>query len=294
MLDEHIRSITVLVQRLNSDIEVLQQQLQSRNEVTYGTHSAMRRMELQQLSVLGDLRGRVARCDANIARLSADLHSTSEHLQSLGKEQKISKAVLEAKLREVESQVSLMCSKVDQSTTIQEAKRKPTEGDSSVLDSKLKGVTDELKAQIIAVQSCMEKEQENTLKEVINKIEQLTQLIKNKINSNDKAVQEKCGHLAGKLEQLEETQRAKEESQRGRGAEQTLNARISKIEQRLWEEVQSMRAETNTGFAVIHESLGSLRKVLEAKMKLEREQLERQIRQGRRRGSRAEQRERVG
>ncbi|KAG5839387.1 hypothetical protein ANANG_G00204450 [Anguilla anguilla] len=289
MLEEHIYSVTMLTQRLNGDIEVLQEKLRSWAEVTYGTQSALQRMELQQLAVLGDLRGRIARCDANIAKLSTDLRSTREDLQSLDKEQKISKAALETKLREVETQVSLMCSKVDQTTTLKEAKKNPIEGDSSLLDSKLKSVTDELKAQILSVQNWMDKEQENTLKEVLNKIEQLSQLIKNKISSNDKAVQ-----FAGKLGKLEETRREKEEPQRGRDSERMLKAKISRIEQRLWDEVQDLRAETNTGFAIIHESLASLRKVLEAKMKLGHEQLEQQVRQAQGRGSGAEHGERVG
>ncbi|XP_036391439.1 protein FAM81A-like, partial [Megalops cyprinoides] len=291
MLEEHIHAVTILVQRLNRDIEVLQEQLRARDEVTYRTHTAMQRMELQQLSVLGDLRGRVARCDANIAGLSADLRSTNEDVQNLSREQQTCKAVLEARLRKVESQLSLMCSKIDQSASLQETKKKTPEGHSSQLDSKLKGVADDLKAHIFSVQSWMEKEQENTVKEVINKIEQLSQLIKNKSSSSDRAIQEKYSQLSGKPE---ETQRRKAELKRERGSEQMLNARISRIEKRLWDEVQNMRAETNTGFAVIHESLGALRKVLEAKMRLEREQLERQIRQAQRRGGRPEQRETMG
>ncbi|KAJ8343520.1 hypothetical protein SKAU_G00308490 [Synaphobranchus kaupii] len=34
--------------------KVLQEQLRSRGEVTYGTQSALQRMELQQLAILGD------------------------------------------------------------------------------------------------------------------------------------------------------------------------------------------------------------------------------------------------
>ncbi|KAJ8343519.1 hypothetical protein SKAU_G00308480 [Synaphobranchus kaupii] len=70
-----------------------------------------------------------------------------------------------------------------------------------------------------------------------------------------------------------------------------LKATISRVEQRLWDGVQDLRTETNTGFAIIHESLASLRKVLEAKIKLGHEQLEEQIRQTQKQGSRVEQSE---
>lgn len=45
------------------------------------------------------------------------------------------------------------------------------------------------------------------------------------------------------------------------------------------EDMKEMKAEVNAGFTAIYESIGSLRQVLEAKMKLDRDQLQKQIQQ---------------
>lgn len=41
--------------------QVLQEQIRARDNISYGTNSALKTLEMRQLSGLGDLRGRVAR-----------------------------------------------------------------------------------------------------------------------------------------------------------------------------------------------------------------------------------------
>ncbi|XP_019474952.1 protein FAM81A isoform X3 [Meleagris gallopavo] len=61
LLEEHIRNITAIVRQLNRDIEMLQEQIRVRDNLSYGTNSTLKSLEMRQLSGLGDLRGRVAR-----------------------------------------------------------------------------------------------------------------------------------------------------------------------------------------------------------------------------------------
>ncbi|MBN3314303.1 FA81A protein, partial [Atractosteus spatula] len=287
LLEEHIFNITAIVRRMNTNIEILREQIRTRDGVACGTNTAVRSLELHQVSTLGDLRGRIARCDASIARLSADIRSANEQIQSLSKDQQLSKAALESQIKDVDVQISVVYSKIEQSAALQEAKIKASQGDTGhqlhLLDTKLKIVSDELKGQMMSIRTWLEKEQENTAKEVIHKIEELSGLIKTTIDSNDRIVEEKYNQLSAKLDKIEETQKMNMGLQRVKHAEEKLNARITKIEKQLWEEVENMRAETNTGFAAIHESLGSLRLVLEAKLRLEKEQLQKQIAQVKRR-----------
>lgn len=42
-------------------VQVLQEQIRARDNISYGTNSALKTLEMRQLSGLGDLRGRVAR-----------------------------------------------------------------------------------------------------------------------------------------------------------------------------------------------------------------------------------------
>ncbi|XP_030621182.1 protein FAM81A-like [Chanos chanos] len=277
LLDDHIHTVTILVQRLSRDIEALQDQLRNHDDVDARTWSAVRSMELRQLSALSDLRGRVGRCDNNIARLGAEIRSTNENLHRLSKENHASKTVMESKLKEMEIQVCLICSQAEQN----KSKNTPD----SQTDTKLKELSDELKTQITAIQNWLRKEQDSTLKEVVDKFERLCHLIKDKTDSNEKVTLAKYTQLLEKLDNLEEAQRANTLPNQTQNLEDMIDSRVTKIQKQLWEEMQEMREETNRGFTVIHESLGTLRQVLEARMKLEREQLQRQIRLACRRGS---------
>ncbi|XP_032002534.1 protein FAM81A, partial [Hylobates moloch] len=130
-LEEHIRNITAIVKQLNRDIEVLQEQIRARDNISYGTNSALKTLEMRQLSGLGDLRGRVARCDASIARLSAEHKTTYEGLQHLNKEQQAAKLILETKIKDAEGQISQLLNRVDLSISEQSTKLKMSHRDSN-------------------------------------------------------------------------------------------------------------------------------------------------------------------
>ncbi|XP_041083040.1 protein FAM81A-like [Polyodon spathula] len=312
LLEEHIQTITAIVSQLNRDIEVLQEQIHARDGVSYGTNTALKSLEMQHLSSLSDLRWRIARCDASISILSAEVKSTQENIQNLAKEHKRSKADVECKIEHIEIQISRVLGKTEQSVAQQEAKIKAIQGDSShqlhLLEAKLEGASEGLKSQLVSIQNSLEKEQERAVTACLTKIGQLSLVIKEQTvrmparngikisfdpntlgglllttvsfvceDKNAKIVEERCGQLSMKLDKIEEVQKTNLGSHRVKHAEEKENDRINKIEKKIWKEIQDMRAETNAGFAAIHESLGSLRHVLEDKIKLEKDQLQKQI-----------------
>ncbi|XP_014353616.1 protein FAM81A isoform X2 [Latimeria chalumnae] len=283
LVEEHIRNITAIVKQLNRDIEVLQKEIHARDNISYGTSSAVKNLELQQISGLGDLRGRVARCDGSIARLAADLRVTYEGVQNLSKEQKTAKVVLESKIQGVEGQISQLLNKIEQSMTEQESKIKIAQGDSNhqlhLLDDKLKGIIEELRGQILSARDWLKKEQKLTEKELRQKIEQLSLTIKDKTETNERTMEERFIQVSLKLDKIEEKQKMNLEAQRVKLVEDKLSARINQIEKKVWKEIQDMKAETNGGFATVYETIGSLRQVLEVKMKLDKDQLQKQIHQ---------------
>ncbi|EPY83068.1 hypothetical protein CB1_000598006 [Camelus ferus] len=201
-LEEHIRNITAIVKQLNRDIEVLQEQIRARDNISYGTNSALKTLEMRQLSGLGDLRGRVARCDASIARLSAEHKSTCEGLQHLNKEQQAAKLLLETKIKDAEGQ-----------------------------------------------------------------------------GASERDMEKKLSQMSARLDKIEESQKKNVEGQRAKQEEDKVHGRISKLELQLNEDMKDLKAEVDAGFTAIYESIGSLRQVLEAKMKLDKDQLQKQIQQ---------------
>nr|BAC37676.1 unnamed protein product [Mus musculus] len=281
-LEEHIRNITAIVKQLNRDIEVLQEQIRARDNISYGTNSALKTLEMRQLSGLGDLRGRVARCDASIARLSAEHKSTYEGLQHLNKEQQAAKLILETKIKDAEGQISQLLSRVDLSISEQSTKLKMSHRDSNhqlqLLDTKFKGTVEELSNQILSARSWLQQEQERIEKELLQKIDHLSLIVKENSGANERDVEKKLSQMSARLDKIEESQKRNAEGQR-KPDEEKVHGRISKLELQMTEDMKEMKAEVNAGFSAIYESIGSLRQVLEAKMKLDRDQLQKQIQQ---------------
>ncbi|XP_009278617.1 protein FAM81A [Aptenodytes patagonicus] len=283
LLEEHIRNITAIVRQLNRDIEMLQEQIRVRDNLSYGTNSTLKSLEMRQLSGLGDLRGRVARCDAGLARLSAEHKITYERLQSLSKDQHTSKLILESKIKEAEIQISHLLSRVEQSIMQQEAKLKIAYKESNqqlhLLDMKLKNAIEELSSQILSARSWLEQEHERIEKELVQKIDQLSLTFKENTEMSERAIEMKFNQMAEKIDKMEEIQKITMEAHEAKQTEEKINVRIGKLQNEINEDIKEMKAEVNAGFAAIYESIGSLRQVLEAKMKLDRDELQKQIHQ---------------
>ncbi|OWF47733.1 protein FAM81A-like [Mizuhopecten yessoensis] len=84
MLQEHIRTITAIVNKLNTDIAMVDDQLRHRDNATVGTNNAVKNLEVHHVASLTDLRGRIVRCDTSIAKLSTDLRQSQEAMKQLG------------------------------------------------------------------------------------------------------------------------------------------------------------------------------------------------------------------
>ncbi|XP_059036639.1 protein FAM81A isoform X3 [Mustela lutreola] len=203
-LEEHIRNITAIVKQLNRDIEVLQEQIRARDNISYGTNSALKTLEMRQLSGLGDLRGRVAR---------------------------------------------------------------------------FKGTIEELSNEILSARNWLQQEQERIEKELLQKIDQLSLVVKENSGASERDMEKKLSQMSARLDKIEESQKKNLEVQRTKQEEEKVHGRISKLELQMNEDMKEMKAEVDAGFTAIYESIGSLRQVLEAKMKLDKDQLQKQIQQ---------------
>ncbi|XP_053128000.1 protein FAM81A isoform X2 [Hemicordylus capensis] len=283
LLEEHIRNITAIVRQLNRDIETLQEQIRVRDNLSYGTNSTLKSLEMRQLSGLGDLRGRVARCDAGLARLSAEHKVTYERLQNLSKDQQATKLILESKIKEAEIQISHLLSRIEQSIMQQEAKLKLTYKENNqqlhLLDTKLQDATDYLSNQISTAQSWMEQEHQRFEKEFQEKIDQLSLAIKEKSEIDSRALEMRFSEIHGKLDKIEDAQKIAVEEHGAEQAGDRLSVQLSKLQMDINDDIKEVKAEVNAGFATIYENIASLRQVLEAKMKLDKEELQKQIQQ---------------
>uniref|UniRef100_A0A8D0GDW5 Protein FAM81B n=1 Tax=Sphenodon punctatus TaxID=8508 RepID=A0A8D0GDW5_SPHPU len=108
LLESNIQTITSIVKKLSHDIEVLERQIRSRDDVTSGTSFAVQSLDHKHLQGVGDLRGRVARCDASIAKLSGDINIIRHEIQKLEKEIHASQSTWESYGNNLELKVILI------------------------------------------------------------------------------------------------------------------------------------------------------------------------------------------
>nr|XP_033775694.1 protein FAM81A [Geotrypetes seraphini] len=251
LLEEHVRNIIEIVKHLSKDIEVLQEHIQIRDNINYGTSSAVKNLEMHQHSFLGDLRGRVARCDASISRLSADHKTIEDRLQNLSKEKQTAKVIIDSKIKDVEQQISQLLSRMDSTSIDQETKLKlmQKEGNEQLhlLDMNFKCMTENLRSQILSTRNWLEQEQERIEKELSQKIEELSLSIKENCKINERAVAEKFHQMSVRLGKIEDIQKTNMESLRMRRVMDKLNSRTTKIELLMNEELKEIKAELNSG-----------------------------------------------
>ncbi|XP_015666526.2 protein FAM81A [Protobothrops mucrosquamatus] len=283
LLEEHIRNITAIVRQLNRDIEALQEQIRVRDNLSYGTNSTLKSLEMRQLSGLGDLRGRVSRCDAGLARVSAEHKVTYERLQSLSKEQQATKLVLESKVKETEIQISHLLSRIEQSVMQQDAKLKLAYKESNqqlhLLEAKLQDAIDHLTSQISSARSQMEQEQGRFEKKFLEKIDHLFLAVKEKSEVDSRALEMQLSEIHRKLQKMEAGQKCSTQEPEAKQAEDRMSVQLSKLQSDFTEDIKEVKAEVSAGLSTIYESIGSLQQVLESKMKLDKEELQKQIQQ---------------
>ncbi|XP_078386051.1 protein FAM81A-like [Cetorhinus maximus] len=283
LLEEHLKYIAAIVKQLNKDIEMLQEQSRARDNASRGTSAVMKSLELRHLNGIGELRGRVARCDASIAKLSADLMSIYEGIQNLSKEQQRAKLILEAKIKDVEGQISELLKRVEESIREQQRKINFTREQNSeqphLLDIRMKSITEDIKDQVLSSCSRLEQKLARKEQELLHQIELISLIVKDKTESSEKSMEERINQLSVKLDKIETIQKMNSELYSIKHVEEKLNLIIINIEKKIWKEIEDIEAETNVGFSAIYDSIGSLKHILEAKMKQDKEQLQKQIRQ---------------
>uniref|UniRef100_A0A3Q3FV60 Family with sequence similarity 81 member B n=1 Tax=Labrus bergylta TaxID=56723 RepID=A0A3Q3FV60_9LABR len=105
LLENHILTVTRIVKHLSKDIQALEGRITEWDLITSGTTKAIQELDQKNTAGIGDLRGRVARCDASIAKLSADGNSGEWQLNRLQHEVAGVKSAVDGRLKELKAKV---------------------------------------------------------------------------------------------------------------------------------------------------------------------------------------------
>ncbi|XP_073446732.1 protein FAM81B [Dendrobates tinctorius] len=286
LLENHMQTVIQIIKQLSRDIEILENEIRTRDTVSSGTSFAVQSLDRKHLAGIGDLRGRVARCDASITKLSGDLMTTKQELHAQEKEIHNVTVALEAHMKELDIKVMQLIRRMETSISEQSNKMKSAQGEQSheiqVLDFKLGGFLEEIQGQMQNQRKWAESQLERTADEQTQHIQQLINVLRERMDTTEKKLQENVHHLTVKVDNTDQAQRLEEKFSKLRHAEDKMATRITKLESQMWDEIENMKSEYRAGFQAIQESLNSLQQIQETKVKLESRKVQKDIKQIRR------------
>uniref|UniRef100_A0A8B9E8P4 Family with sequence similarity 81 member B n=1 Tax=Anser cygnoides TaxID=8845 RepID=A0A8B9E8P4_ANSCY len=281
LLENHVQTIAGMVQKLSQDIEVLERQIRTRDGATAQTNFAVQNLDHKYIQSLGDLRGRVVRCEASIAKLSGDISIIRHEVQKIDKEIYSLHSTLKYSVSGFEKMVMQLLGKIETSSSDESSNLKTVQGDQhhklQLLDFKLTSILSDFKDQMQHQQKWTEAQLTRSEDQAQHR-HQLLNAMKDRLEAAEKKIEEKLLLLSLKLEQAEKPEKCKQQLSQMRSDENNLHARITRFERRIWKELEEIQNEYRSGFQSIHESLELLKQIQNTKLKLEKKKIQKDTR----------------
>ncbi|KAM9587031.1 protein FAM81B, partial [Morphnus guianensis] len=281
LLENHIQTITSIVKKLSQDIEVLERQIRTRDGAAVQTNFAVQSLDHKYIQGLGDLRGRVARCEASIAKLSGDISIIRREAQKTDKEIYGLHSALKIYVGDFEKKVMQLLDKIETSNSDQSSNLKTVLGDQhhelQLLDFKLTSILSDFRDQIQTHRKQTEARLTRSEEDQAQHRHQLLNWVKERLERAEKRVEEKLLLLSLKLEQIDKPQKYEKQLNQMKSDEKNLHARITRIERQIWKELEEIQNEYRSGFQSIRESLELLKQIQNTKLKLEKKKIQKDI-----------------
>ncbi|NWX40044.1 FA81B protein, partial [Steatornis caripensis] len=251
LLENHVQTITSIIKKLSQDIEVLEQQIRTRDGAAVETNFAVQSLDRKYIQGLGDLRGRVARCEASIAKLSGDMSVTRHEAQKADKEIYGLHSALKNCVSDFEKKVMQLLGKIETSNSNQSSNLKTVQGDQhhelQLLDFKLTSILSEFRDQIQTHRKWTEAQLTRTEEDQAQHRHQLLDSVKERLERAEKRVEEKLLLVSLKLEQMDKPQHYERQLNQMKSDEKNLHARITRFERQIWKELEEMKSEYRSG-----------------------------------------------
>ena len=273
LLQEHIRTITTVVKRLSREIEALQSEIRSKQSQFEGQSTAVKNLELHHVAGVTDLRGRAARCDSAIQRLVTDLRSHHEIMNDFKQKQELAIKDIRDQINEQDKSISKLLLRMDKCVMEQENTLRRLKGDADQrveqLDSKTKSVVEDIRGNISSNRLWAESEYFKITQDVQTRLERFEGLM---VERQDK-LERRVDHYLAKVERILEENKSKYYN--------IWEVRLKEVESEqaklMHQAMAKMTDEYRHGFNSVHESISSLQRVLQAKLKLQEDDLRKAI-----------------
>ncbi|KAK7012154.1 protein FAM81A, partial [Biomphalaria glabrata] len=283
LLQEHIRTITSVVNKLNGDIAALESSIKNRDTAHVTTNNAVKNLEVHHVQSLTDLRGRIVRCDSSISKLSADVRSCFESIKQLSHQQQEIQSRMMDRMHGIEAQLVALNSNIERSHGESRLKIQHLEGDTntqmSMIDAKTRQLIDDLKANLITMQSTFDTERERLEQRLLSAVDKAeanndltVEKIMKKIDDGQYVTDARIIKLEASLLESRTYFDNTQSSSDGK-----YLAKLEKTVHRHTEEIAKLKKECREGFSTVHESISNMKTVVEGKRKLLEDQLRKEI-----------------
>ncbi|XP_076854207.1 protein FAM81B [Brachyhypopomus gauderio] len=282
LLESHIQTITHIVKQLSKDIQTLEAQIVQRDSVASGVSFAVQSLDHKNLVGIGDLRGRVARCDASIAKLSGDMRAIGQETLKLQQEVGEMHAGIELRLRDTELKISQSLARLEalHSQQVQHQKNAAEN-----LEQDIRQLQNKTSSQMVELEGEMTRHRRWTEQQMNTHTDQqqLNTGLLDRVADVEGKVSALEQRLCARLERVEtrvetqvekrlETSRLADQARRSNS-----NTRMDAVEKSVRGELKKMRTEYESGFQSVHDAIASLRHIGEAQAKLHKGELMKDI-----------------
>uniref|UniRef100_A0A673SZY0 Family with sequence similarity 81 member B n=2 Tax=Suricata suricatta TaxID=37032 RepID=A0A673SZY0_SURSU len=281
LLESHIQTITSIVKKLSQNIEILEHQIKARDQAATGTNFAVQELNTRHLQGVGDLRGRVARCDSSIVKLSGDIQFISYEHRKTEKTIQDFMSALQTVSKNLDMKVMQLLGKIETSSSEQTSNLKMVQGDyrheMNLLEFKFNSLSNTLYEEIENHQKWTEKQFLDYEKDYRGHVNQCLKLLQEKLEKSENKMEEKLLKLSSKLENLMNTEKQEAELSRIKHIENKLSRKVNQLEKHIWGELEKIQTEYQSGFKSVHDSLSSLQQIQKTKMDYEKQKVQKDL-----------------
>uniref|UniRef100_A0A8C6QLJ2 Family with sequence similarity 81, member B n=1 Tax=Nannospalax galili TaxID=1026970 RepID=A0A8C6QLJ2_NANGA len=274
LLESHIQTITSIVKKLNQNIEILEDQIRIRDQVARGTNSAVQDINIKHMQGVGDLRGRVARCDSSIVKLSGDIHFIRHEYRQIERAVQELMSTLETVSKNLDMKVMQLLGKIEASTSEHSSNLKMVQGDyqheMNILEFKFNSLSANVYEEVETNQKWTENQFIKYRKDHLSHINECLKVLQEKLEKSENKMEEKILQLSSNLENFVNSQKQEAELNKVKHIENKLSKKVNQMEKRLWGELEKMQNDYQSGFKSILDSLSSLQQIQKTKMDLEK------------------------
>ncbi|XP_040584993.1 protein FAM81B isoform X2 [Mesocricetus auratus] len=260
LLESHIQTITSIVKKLNQNIEILEDQIRIRDQAATGTNFVVQDLSIKHLQGVGDLRGRVARCDSSIVKLSGDIQSIRHECRQVEKSIQELFSALETVSKNLDVKVKIsLHGHLQTFTGAGTDERVPAVGNAAL--RKDRGIY--LRAHL-------------KLKDGPGRLSARNEPLGIQ-EKHETKIEEKMLQLSSTLENYINSQKQEAEASKIKLVENKLSRKMNQMEKRIWGELEKMQSDYQSGFKSIHDSLSSLQQIQKTKMDLEKYKVQKDL-----------------